>query len=48
MTDSCSRPVTRPYGEDYIQVALLFYSTFKQLDLPGSGQMDKRDVQKYY
>jgi hypothetical protein len=36
------------YGEDEIQVALVFYSTFEQLDLPGSGPMDKWDVQKYY
>ncbi len=38
----------RTYGEDDIQVALVIYSTFEQLDLPGSGPMDKRDVQKYY
>jgi hypothetical protein len=36
------------YGEDDIQVALVFYSTFQQLDLPGSGPMDRQDVQKYY
>ncbi len=35
-------------GEDNIQVALVLYSTFEQLDLPGSGPMDKLDVQKYY
>jgi hypothetical protein len=40
----CPRPVARTYGEDDIQVALVFYSTFKQLGLPGSGPMDKRDM----
>jgi hypothetical protein len=39
---------SRTYGEDKIQVALVFYSTFGQLDLPGSGPVDRRDVQKYY
>ena len=29
------------YGEDFIQ-ALVFYSTFKQLELPGSGPMERR------
>ena len=43
----CAWPVTCTYGEDNIQVALVFYSTFKQLDLPSSGPMDKGDVQKY-
>jgi hypothetical protein len=33
---------------DNIQVALVFYSIFEQLDLPGSGLMDERDIQKYY
>jgi hypothetical protein len=44
----CPRPVACTYGEDDIQVALVLYSTFEQLDLPGSGPMDKLDVQKYY
>jgi hypothetical protein len=35
------------YGEDYIQVVLVFYSTFDQVDLPSSGPMDWRDVHKY-
>jgi hypothetical protein len=48
MMDCCPRPVAHTYGEDDIQAALVFYSTFEQLDLPGSGPMDKLDVQKYY
>jgi hypothetical protein len=48
LTDGCPRPVARTYGEDDIQVALVFYSTFEQLDLPGSGPMDKQNIQKYY
>ena len=47
-TDGRLPKARRIYGEDDIQVALVFYSTFEQLDLPGSGPMDKRDVQKYY
>jgi hypothetical protein len=47
--DGCPRAVACTDGEDDIPVALVFYSTFEQLlDLPGSGPMDKRDVQKYY
>ncbi len=26
----------------------VFYSTFEQLNLPGSGHMDNLDVQNYY
>jgi hypothetical protein len=38
----------RTYGEDNILVALVFYSTFEQLDLPSSGSMEGLDVHKYY
>jgi hypothetical protein len=50
MTDCFLRPVALTYSasEDDIQVALVFYSTFEQLDLPCSGPVDKRDVQMYY
>ena len=34
------------YGEDDIQVQLMFYSTFEVLDLPGSGLMETRHVVK--
>jgi hypothetical protein len=47
-TDGRLPKARRTYGEDDIQVALVFYSIFEQLDLPCSGPMDKRDVQKYY
>jgi hypothetical protein len=50
--DCCPRPDAWPvactYGEDNIQVELVFYSTFEQLGLPCSGPMDNLDVQKYY
>ena len=47
-TDGWLPKASSTYGEDDIQVALVFYSTFEQQDLPGSGRMDKRDVQDYY
>jgi len=47
-TDGRLPKARRTYGKDDIQVALVFYSTFEQLDLPGSGSMGKHDVQKYY
>jgi hypothetical protein len=47
-TDRLLPKARHTYGEDNIQVALVFYNTFEQLDLPGSGPMDWLDVQKYY
>jgi hypothetical protein len=54
LTDCCPRPYLWPVactnGEDDIRVAaaLVFYSTFEQLDLPCSGPMDNLDVQRFY
>jgi hypothetical protein len=36
------------YGEDDISVELVFFSTFEELALPGSGPMESSGVQKYY
>ena len=36
------------YGEDDIQVQLMFYSIFAVLDLPCSGPMETRSVVKLY
>ena len=38
----------RTYGEDDIQVHLMFYSTFQVLELPGSGPTETRRVVKLY
>jgi hypothetical protein len=37
LTDGLLPKARRIYGENDIQVALVFYSTFEQLDLPCSG-----------
>ena len=47
-TDGRQPKAFHTYGEDDIRVALVFYSTFENLDLPGSGPMGKLDVPKYY
>jgi hypothetical protein len=37
------------YGEDYIQIALVFYSTFELWqNLPCSGSMERLDVQMFF
>ena len=36
------------YGPDDIRADLVLFSTFEDLDLPGSGPMEARGVRKYY
>ena len=36
------------YGPDDIRADLVLFSTFEDLDLPGSGPMETRGVTKYY
>jgi hypothetical protein len=36
------------YGPDDMRVDLVLFSTFEDLDLPGSGPMEARGVRKYY
>ena len=36
------------YGPDDIQEDLVLFSTFENLDLPGSGLMEARGVRKFY
>jgi hypothetical protein len=38
-----------PYGgPDNIRVDLVFFSTFEDLDLPGSGPMESKGIRKFY
>ena len=36
------------YGDDHILVGLVFFSTFEDLDLPGSGLMEANQVSNMY
>ena len=36
------------YGPDDIRVDLMFFSTFEDLDLPGSGPMESKGIRKFY